>query len=197
MNYYHLQVFYTVAKRLSYSRAAEELYISQPAVSRHVHALEKDMGSKLLGQIGNRVYLTDAGRIVFDYAQKVFALTEEAHRALAELEGVERGYLRLGASSTPGIYLLPPVVALFRERYPGVDISLYIGNSQQIEGRVLKNELDLGFVGARFLPELQVQLFVHDQLVLVVPAGHPFAEREPVSPQDVEREPFILREDGS
>src|SRR3972149_3584049 len=77
MNFHHLQVFYAVARRLSYSRAAEELYISQPAVSRHVHALEKDLGAKLLGQIGNRVYLTDAGRIVMEYAQKVFALTEE------------------------------------------------------------------------------------------------------------------------
>ena len=197
MNYYHLRVFLTVARRLSYSRAAEELYISQPAVSRHVHALEKDLGAKLLGQIGNRVHLTDAGRIVFDYAQRVFALTEETQRALAELEGLERGYLRLGASSTPGIYLLPSVVALFRERYPGVELSLTIGNSQQIEERVLKNELDLGFVGARFLPELQVQPLVRDELVLVVPTGHPFSAREGISPRELERETFILREAGS
>ncbi|MCL4553004.1 MAG: LysR family transcriptional regulator [Candidatus Marsarchaeota archaeon] len=75
MNFYHLEVFHAVAKRLSYSRAAEELFISQPAVSRRVHALEKEVGAELLGQLGNRIYLTDAGRIVFDYAQRVFALT--------------------------------------------------------------------------------------------------------------------------
>src|SRR3972149_4082409 len=194
MNFHHLQVFRTVARRLSYSRAAEELYISQPAVSRHVHALEKDLGAKLLGQSGNRVYLTDAGRIVFDYAQRVFALTEEAKRALLELEGLERGYLRLGASSTPGVYLLPAVITLFRQRYPGVEVSLAIGNSQQIEERVLRDELDLGFVGARFLPELHVQPYARDSLVLIVPLAHPFAEREAVSPRELEAEPFILRE---
>jgi len=197
MNFHHLQVFYTVAKRLSYSRAAEELYISQPAVSRHVQSLEKDLGAKLLGQRGNRVYLTDAGRIVFDYAQRVFGLTNEVKRALEELEGLQRGYLRLGASSTPGAYLLPQVVTLFRERYPGVEVSLAIGNSQQIEKRVLRNELDLGVVGARFLPELQVRPYARDTLVLIVPTGHPFAEREAVSPEELEREPFILREAGS
>jgi len=192
-----LQVFYTVAKRLSYSRAAEELYISQPAVSRHVHALEKDLGAKLLGQSGNRVYLTDAGRIVFDYAQRVFALTEEAKRALLELEGLERGYLRLGASSTPGVYLLPPLVTLFRARYPGVEVSLTIGNSQDIEERVVRNELDLGFVGARFLAQLQVQPYLRDELVLIVPVGHPLAGREVVRPEEIERESLILRESGS
>ncbi|MDO8671421.1 MAG: selenium metabolism-associated LysR family transcriptional regulator [Dehalococcoidia bacterium] len=197
MNFYHLEVFYTVAKRLSYSRAAEELFISQPAVSRHVHALEKELGAKLLGQVGNRVYLTDAGRIVFDYAQRVFALTEETKRALAEFEGLERGYLRLGASSTPGIYLLPSVITLFRQRYPGVEVSLDIANSQQIEEKVLRNELDLGFVGARFLPELHVQPYVRDELVLIVPPSHQFASREAVSPQELDQEIFILREAGS
>ncbi len=197
MNFHHLEVYYVVAKRLSYSRAAEELYISQPAVSRHVQSLEKNLGAKLLGQRGNRVYLTDAGRIVFDYAQKVFALTEEAKRALSELEGLERGYLRLGASSTPGAYLLPQVLAFFRERYPGVEVSLTIGNSQQIEEQVLRNELDLGVVGARFLPELHVQPYVRDTLVLIVPPGHHFTHREVISPQELEREPFIVRETGS
>lgn len=197
MNFYHLRVFHTVAKRLSYSRAAEQLYISQPAVSRHVHALEKELGVKLFGQIGNRVFLTDAGRIVLDYAERVFALTEETKRGLEELEGLERGYLRLGASSTPGIYLLPPVLTRFREDYPGVEVSLYIGNSQMIEQRVLNNELDLGFVGARFLPELQVQPYVRDQLMLVVSPSHPFASREAVSADELEQQTVLLREAGS
>ena len=197
MNFHHLQVFFVVAKRLSYSRAAKELYISQPAVSRHVQSLEKDLGAKLLGQTGNRVYVTDAGRVVFDYAQRVFGLTDEAKRALAELEGLQRGYLKLGASSTPGAYLLPQVVALFRERYPGIEVSLDIGNSQQIEEKVLRNELDVGVVGARFLPELHVQPYARDVLVLVVAPGHPFAKRKAVMPQELEQETIILREAGS
>ncbi|MCL5960854.1 MAG: LysR substrate-binding domain-containing protein [Chloroflexi bacterium] len=197
MNIHHLEVFYAVARHLSYTRAAQELYISQPAVSRHVHALEKELGAKLFQQVGNRVYLTDAGRIVQGFAQRIFALTKETKRALAELEGLERGYLRLGASSTPGVYLLPRAVTLFRERYPRVEVSLRIANSQQIEEMVLRNDLDLGFVGATVLPELQVQSYVRDELVLIVPPQHSFATREAISPQELEWEPFVLREPGS
>ncbi|MCL4553005.1 MAG: LysR substrate-binding domain-containing protein [Candidatus Marsarchaeota archaeon] len=110
---------------------------------------------------------------------------------------MERGYLRLGASGTPGVYLLAAVITLFRQRYPGIEVSLAIGNSQQIEEEVLKNELDLGFVGARFLPELQVQPYMRDEMVLIVPPSHPFASRGSVSPVELEPEVVILREIGS
>ncbi len=197
LSFHHLQVFRAVARRLSYSRAAEEFVISQPAVSRHVHALERELGAQLLGQVGNRVYLTDAGRMVLAYADRVAELTGEVERALAELENLERGYLRIGAASTPGLYLLPPVVAEFRRRYPGIDVSLRLANSQQVEEAVQRAELDVGFVGARFLPELQVRPYARDELILVVPPGHEFAQRGEVSAAALAEVDLVVREQGS
>src|SRR5450759_986684 len=121
MNLYRLKIFLAVARRLSYSRAAEDLFISQPAVSRHVASLAKELGIQLLGQSGNRVFLTEMGRLAFSYAQRLFDVEEELSTALAEVANLRRGRLRLGGSSTPGIYLLPPVVAAFQDRYPGIE----------------------------------------------------------------------------
>ena len=116
---YRLQVFHAVATTGSFSRAAREvLHISQPAVSNHVHALEEELGVTLLERVGKRVLLTDAGQIVQHYAEQVLGLAHDTQRALRELQGLQRGTLRLGASSTPGIYLLPPVLAAFVRAIP-------------------------------------------------------------------------------
>jgi DNA-binding transcriptional LysR family regulator len=122
---YRLQVFHAVATTGSFSRAAREiLHISQPAVSKHVHALEEELGVSLLQRMGKRVILTEAGQIVQHYAEQVRGFAHETQRALRELQGLQRGTLRLGASSTPGIYLLPPVLAVFVQRYPGITLEL-------------------------------------------------------------------------
>ncbi|MHB1131547.1 MAG: LysR substrate-binding domain-containing protein [Chloroflexota bacterium] len=197
LNFHHLMVFRVVAKKLSYSRAAEELLISQPAVSRHVGALEREMGAELLGQAGSRVYLTEAGRVVLTYAERVAELTRETARALGELEDVERGYLRLGASSTPGAYLLPPVLAAFRAAHPGVELTVHVANSQVIEEEVLAGRLDLGFVGARFLPGLQVRPYAQDELALVVAPGHPFVALSHATPVQLSTADLVVREEGS
>lgn len=198
MNSYHMQVFIAVARRLSYSRAAEELFVSQPAVSRHVHSLEKELGAQLLGQVGNRVYLTEEGKIVYEYARKLAFVEEEMKRALAELENTERGYLRLGASSTPGVYLLPHLVAKYRQRYPGIEVSVKVTNCGQIVGGVLQNELDLGFLGGTPAdPALDVHPYVHDGLLLVCSPSHSFAMRGSVTPEEMVQEPFVLREQAS
>ncbi|MCL4465002.1 MAG: LysR family transcriptional regulator [Chloroflexi bacterium] len=197
LNFHHLTVFRAVAKKLSYSRAAEELLISQPAVSRQVGALEREVGADLLGQVGNRVYLTEAGRVVLAYAERVAELTRETARALAELDDLERGYLRLGASSTPGAYLLPAVLAAFRAAHPGVDLTVRVANSQVIEEEVLAGRLDLGFVGARFLPGLQMRPYAKDELALVVAPGHPFAALSAVTPAQLAGADLVVREEGS
>lgn len=197
LNLHHLRVFRVVAKRLSYSRAAEGLTISQPAVSRHVQALEREVGAELLGQVGNRVFLTEAGRIVLAYAERVADLTVETARALAELENLERGYLHLGASSTPGLYLLPPLLAAFQVRYPGVEVALHLANSQQVTEEVLRGNLDLGFVGAPFLSELQMRPYAKDELTFVVAPGHPFSERDAIAAADLSGVTLVVREAGS
>lgn len=201
-----LRVFEVVARTLSYSRAAEELVLSQPAVSKQVHALERELGVELLGQTGRRVYLTDAGRIAYDYARRVTALTAELARALDDLAHLDRGYLRIGASSTPGAYLLPAALAAYRAWYPAVDLDVRIANSREVEEAVLRGELDVGLVGARFVAGLQVRSWVQDRLVLIVPPHHRFASDAPGAPaQPVQpvaaaalaHELFVLREAGS
>ncbi len=197
MNLYRLRIFLAVARRLSYSRAAEDLFISQPAVSRHVAVLEKELGVQLLGQSGNRVFLTETGRVVYGYAQRLFDVEDELSRALTEMANLGGGHLRLGASSTPGVYLLPPAVAAFEERYPGVEVSLLVANSRDVEAMVLQGELDLGFSGATFRSGLQTLPYARDRLVFVVSPSHPLATDGSVSIEQLLSERFLLREAGS
>ncbi|MEW6716532.1 MAG: LysR family transcriptional regulator [Chloroflexota bacterium] len=198
VNLYRLYVFQLVARRLSFSEAADDLHTSQPNISKHVRQLEGELGISLFDRMGGRVALTDAGRIVFDHAERLFRTVEEMRRALNELEGLERGYLRLGASSTPGVYLLPPLLAGFRKQYPKLEIRLHLGNSQEIIQMVLSDQADLGIVeGYEMKPGLQVQPFEKDVLVLIAPANHPLAGKENISPADLMDETFIFREAGS
>lgn len=198
MNFQRLKVFQTVARLRSFSRAAEELYTSQPNVSKQVRQLEAELGTSLFHRLGGSIELTDAGRAAYRYAQQVFDLTDEMQRTLAELEGLERGYLRLGASSTPGLYLLPEMIAAFNRRHPGLDVSLSIGNSGQVVDQVLAGKIDLGFAGG-FVEAagLQVQPFVNDELVLIAPVGHRLAGRADVPPGELAGETFVVREGGS
>jgi DNA-binding transcriptional LysR family regulator len=203
MDFPRLTVFLAVARQLNFHRAAETLHLSQPAVSRHIQRLEAELGLALFERRGNRVALTEAGRRLQDYGQRVARLTDEVRRELVELQGLQRGKLRIGASTTPGLYLLPERLAHFRRDHPGIEASLEIGNSAEVSRRVAGGELDLGFVGA--LPDqggLQVQAFAEDEVVLITPPGRRFAH--PLASASVAAvlapfagEPWILREPGS
>lgn len=198
MDFPRLQVFQAVARHLSFSRAAEALGLSQPAVSKHIRRLEAELGVRLFQRLGNRVELTEAGRLLADYAQRMSGLTDEVRRVLGELEGLRGGSLRLGASTTPGLYLLPEALARFRRLYPGVETTLTITNSADIIRRVAAGELDLGYVGV--LPRsagLQVRPIASDAITLIVPAGHPLTRgRVPVAGW-LDRETLVVREAGS
>jgi DNA-binding transcriptional LysR family regulator len=198
MDFPRLTIFQAVARHLSFSKAAEELQLSQPAVSKQIHQLEAELGMRLFQRMGRHVELTEAGNMVAAYAQRVLLVTEEVRRALAELEGVERGYLRLGASSTPGLYLVPDLLARFRRAYPGVETTLVITNSADVARRVSVGEMDLGFVGAApETPGLLVRNFAEDEIVLIVPAGHALSRRRKFAPELLVPELLIVREAGS
>src|SRR5688572_18186490 len=196
---YRLQVFYAVATSGSFSRAAREiLHISQPAVSKHVQALETELGVMLVQRVGKHVRLTEAGRIVQQYAEQVLGLAQETQRALRELQGLQRGTLRLGASSTPGIYLLPPVLVAFVQRYPGITLAIEIANSQRVVEGVLARQWDLGMIGIPLEhPHLHVQPYWRDTLVLIVPPHHRLATQPAVTLADLAGETWIFREAGS
>src|SRR5438270_5447987 len=125
-----VRVFGAVAAHMSFSRAAEELSISQPGVTFHIKAVEREYGVDLFERVGKRLYLTDAGRTLADYVLRLSLIEEEARVALEELKGLESGFLVVGASATIGIYLLPEVVGEFRKRHPGIKASLRVGNKR-------------------------------------------------------------------
>lgn len=198
MDFPRLWVFRAVARHLNFSRAADELHLSQPAVSKHIRQLETELGVQLFQRLGNRVELTEAGRLLADYAQRVSMLTEEVRRVIEELKGLQRGHLRIGASTTPGLYMLPEMLARFQKKYPAIEATLTITNSADITRRVLSSEIDLGFVGAPVeSPGLQVRPFAEDEIVLIVPAGHALARQRTFAPGLLARETLITREAGS
>jgi len=195
---FRLIVFRAVAQRQSFSRAADDLHLSQPAVSKHIRLLEAEWGVRLFHRLGNRVELTDAGRILADYAERMAVLTEEARRVLAEMAGLQRGYLRIAASTTPGLYLLPEAVARFQARYGGVEVLLTISNSADVTRRVLDAGCDLGFVGAPAgAAGVQMRPFAEDELILITPPGHPLTQRHDVTPELFAEVVLIGREPGS
>ena len=193
-----LQVFLSVAKYLNFTRAGEEVNLSQPSVSVRIRQLETELGVKLFEQLGKRVALTEAGSLLIPHAHRVIGAIEDATHAIDELQGLERGSLRIGASTTPGMYLIPKTIAKFKARYPKIEIHLGIKDTRQVEDGVIRNEFDFGFVGGHLAGDaVDVQPWLTDQLVLVVAPAHALARKKSVKLQDLRKEKFILREPGS
>ena len=193
-----LQVFLSVAKHLNFTRAGEEVHLSQPSVSVRIRQLERDLGSKLFEQLGKRIALTEAGQLLLPYALRVMAAMDDALHAIDELKGLERGSLRIGASTTPGMYLIPRTIAQFKQQYPKIDVHLAVKDTRQIEEGVIRNEFDFGFVGGHLAgDEVDVVTWIIDHLVLVVPSNHHLARKKSVKVADLRKERFILREPGS
>ncbi len=193
-----IRVFGAVAKNLSYSRAAQELSITQPGVSFHMKGLEQEYGAHLFERVGKRLYLTDAGRTLAGYVQRLALLEEEAQVALQELKGLESGLLEVGASATIGIYLLPEIVGEFRKRHPGVKVNLRVGNKRHTLERLLRNELDFGLVAGPVTDSsLIAEPYLDDELVVIVAPTHRFARQPVIYPGELRRETFLVREQGS
>jgi DNA-binding transcriptional LysR family regulator len=194
-----LEVFVAVAQALSFRRAAEGLHTSQPALSQHVRDLEDELGTRLLDRLGRRVQLTEAGRLLLDHAHRVFATLESAREVIGELHGLQRGSLLVGASTTPGIYVLPRVIGAFRQRHPKITVDLRIANSRVIEERIRTNALDLGVVGGHGLApgEACLAAGLLDELVLIVWPTHPWARRREIAPRALASAALLVREEGS
>jgi DNA-binding transcriptional LysR family regulator len=196
-----LEVFLAVAREKSFSLAARKIHSSQPTLSEHISELESELGKQLFFRRGRRrvVAVTEAGRVFERFAERAVSAVEDARNALAELDGLTHGSLLIGASTTPGLYVLPRIVATFRTKYPGVDVKLQIANSQTIEGRVRERELDLGIVGAHAVKPGQECLTsaMRDELVLIVAPGHAWARRRDIRPDSLADQPLLVREEGS
>ncbi|QPC80520.1 LysR family transcriptional regulator [Phototrophicus methaneseepsis] len=198
MNLASLRLWMMVAEHSSFSRAAEVAYISQPAISKRVQELEQSLGVALLDRSGRNVQLTEAGQILYRYGKQIFAAERAAESALAQLNDLQRGHLAVGASNTIGTYLLPALLGRFHDQYPGIELSMEIGNTHQMIEELRHKPLDVAFVEAPVTgPDLNVIPWRTDQLVVIAPIDHPLAAQDRVSLERLSQEVFIMREPGS
>ena len=193
-----LEVFLAVARAQSFSRAAEGIHLSQPTLSAHIGDLEEELGVRLFVRHSRSVSLTEPGRVFEDYATRVVATLAAGKQAIAELGGLKRGSLVVGASTTPGTYVLPARIAKFRERYPGITVALRIGNSRAVEERVRDGEVDVAVVGGHLLgpSERCVTAGIVDELQLIASPEHPVKDGM-MSRERLARESLLIREEGS
>jgi DNA-binding transcriptional LysR family regulator len=195
---FRLQVFHTVAKRLNFTRAAKELYITQPAVTRHIHELEQHFKVQLFERNGTHIRLAPAGKRLLEHTEALFAVYRNLEFDMSTLTQGHEGRLILGGSMTAAPYILPPIVADFHDRYTEVEVSLVSGNTQQIEQALESKEIDLGIVeGHSRNPAIRYTEFMRDEIVLVSNPAHPLARRSGIRPDELTRIPLLLREPGS
>lgn len=193
-----LQVFHTVARLLSFTKAAETLHMTQPAVTFQVRQLEEYFNTRLFDRTHNRISLTEAGERVFQYADRIFDLYSDMENAVREMTGEIRGALTVGASTTIAEYMLPTLLGNFGHRFPEVTIHLRVSNSEGIVSMVENNTIDLGVVEAPVgNKNLVVEVCRMDRLVAIVPPSHDLADRNSVTLAELLKYPFICREEGS
>lgn len=193
-----LQVFYTVAKQLSFTKAAELLFMTQPAVTFQVKQLEEHFNTRLFERSHSKITLTPAGELVLEYAEKILSLSAELETRMGEMTGQIRGALLIGASTTIAEYLLPRVLGEFKARYPLVHASLTVTNSETVESKVADHALDVGLIEApSHHPQLKNEVCCEDELVVICSPRHEFANLQEVAPERLAEQSYVSREMGS
>ncbi|MBE7219288.1 MAG: LysR family transcriptional regulator [Caulobacteraceae bacterium] len=194
---FRLRVFRTVARHRNFSRAGEELFLTQPAVTQQIKALESELDTALFDRAGGSIQLTAAGQALARYAEHLASLSAEAVQAVAATTGEQGGDLRLGASQTIAQYVLPTFLAEFRKAHPRVHVTAISGNTDHMLAALVANEVQLALIeGPERRSDVRVEPFLQDHMVLVVPASHEWAGEE-VTPAMLRNEPLLLREIGS
>jgi DNA-binding transcriptional LysR family regulator len=195
---FRLKVFYTVAQRLSFTKAAAGLFITQPAVTKHIKELEHQLNAQLFIRNGNSIVLTPAGKILLQYADRIFQTYTELETELAQLSNMEAGTLHIGASTTVAQTILPKILALFKKNYPAIDFTFVQGNTDMITQLVLTGKVDIAIVeGAAHYPQIAYAPFAKDEIVLVTRANNQLSKKPEITPKQLLNIPLILREAGS
>ena len=193
-----LQVFYTVARQLSFTKAAEQLFMTQPAVTFQVKQLEEQFNTRLFERTHGRIALTPVGRLVMDYAERILALTEEMDARVADISGAIAGPLLLGASTTIAEFILPQILGEFKGAHPEVQARMMVANSETIVNRVADHTIDVGLIESpSYLPSLQNEICCDDELVAICAPDHVLAKRTSVRAQELAAIPMVRREPGS
>lgn len=198
MDFRHLRTFAAVAELRHFARAASRCNLSQPAVSHQIAQLESELGTKLLNRAARRVSLTVAGEVFLEETRRILAAVDRTHERMQEVARGAVGRIRLGATPTAGLYLLPSLLAAYRKAHPTFDLQLEIAASYTIADRVTRNDLDMAILaGPLPASELQARRLIDDELVIVARSDSPLARMRSVKPRQLESEAWILREEGS
>jgi len=198
MENFRLKVFRTVAKNLSFTKAANELFISQPAITKHIQAIENEYGLRLFNRNGSKIYLTPAGKVLYDYSNKLFNLQKELENVLNTFKEKQTGSLRLGASTTIAQYVIPPILSQFHKKFPYFQLFLHSGNSNQIADLLLNGEIDLGIVEGKIKnKDIKYLKFINDELVAVTNSNNKILSKNKITLKELIKFPLVLRERGS
>jgi DNA-binding transcriptional LysR family regulator len=190
-----LRILKAIASEGSFKRAADSLYVSQPAVSLQVQNLERQLDVPLFDRGGRRAQLTEAGHLLLGYGDKILSLCQETCRALEDLQNLQGGTLIVGASQTTGTYLLPRMIGMFRQKYPDVAVQLHVHSTRRIAWSVANGQIDLAIVGGEIpnelLEALDVVPYASDELALILPPSHPMVQQETIQKEDLYKLQFI------
>ncbi len=198
MSDFRLKVFQSVAKNLSFTKASQELFVSQPAITKHIQELETCYQARLFERQGNKISLTEAGKLLLEHSERILDAYKRLEYEMHLLHDDYIGELRLGASTTIAQYVLPPLLANFIRKFPQVNLSLLNGNSREIETALQEHRIDLGLVeGIYRLPNLKYTTFLDDELVAVVHVQSKLSLPDEITPEDLRHIPLVLRERGS
>lgn len=198
MSDFRLKVFRSVAKNLSFTKASQDLFISQPAITKHIQELESAYQTRLFDRQGSRISLTESGKLLLEHCERILEDYKRLEYEMHLLHNECTGGLKLGASTTIAQYVLPPLLAGFIKKFPQVNLSLTNGNSREVEAALQEHSIDLGLVEGVFrLPNLKYTTFLEDELVAVVRTGSDLPVGDEITPGDLLNLPLVLRERGS
>ncbi len=198
MNLKQLEIFCKVVEKRSFSRAAQDIHLSQPTLSEHIKTIEEDFGLKFLDRLGREVVPTQAGKVLYEHAKRILELKLETEHTLNSLKGRLRGELGLGASTIPGEYILPSLLKEFKKGFPQISLNLKIGDTKGIIDALLDNKIEIGVVGAKMENgKLEYHKFVEDEMVLVGSSNYPKRLKESITLGELGKLSFISREEGS
>ena len=198
MNFRQLEAFYLVIKKKSFTRAAEELNVTQPAVTIQVKSLEKSLNLKLVQHVGKRIHLTEAGEILYQYAEKIFDLMTDANEKMRDFRKLMRGTLQIGTTKNYARYIMPALLSEFQRRFPRIKVILDEGNSEDMAKSVLEKKNELALISQLNLDRKIKSIFFSTvEFVLVASPEHRFSQRKSISLRELNGEPVILREKGS
>jgi len=198
IDFRHLETFCRVAALKSFSRAADDLFLTQPTVSGHILSLERSLSLRLFDRTGREIRLTKAGEMFLRYASKILTVRKDLLNALSEFSQGIRGELSLGASTIPGEYLLPRLMGDFKREHPRFTLSLRISDTKEIVQELLQGHIEFGLIGAKVdHPSLHYEKFEEDEIIVIAPSDHPLTRKRSVGFEDLLKEPWIIREEGS